>query len=163
MFSLKSLELDFSGFAQGIWNTLFFCFLNTAYIINSIVGCNGEQLDRILDFVFLEPEDDPRHFCYLTVVAQKSCEAYTAPYALLYSLSYVIKEVFSEGRILYEDLQYITLRLDLNFGPLIVSWEHFCCQSLEFIIIFFLTVAAARGIWWRQHRVVDLQKSRLVK
>jgi hypothetical protein len=73
--------------------------------------------------VFLEPEDDPRHFCYLAVVAQKSCEAYAAPYALLYSLSYVIKEIVSEGRILYEDLQYITLRLDLNFGPLIVSQD----------------------------------------
>jgi beta-propeller of ELYS nucleoporin len=96
-------------------------FKNTNYHMIKILGCNGEQLERILDFVFLEPEDDPRHFCYLTVVAQKSCEAYAAPYALLYSLSYVIKEVVSEGRILYEDLQYITLRWDLNFGPLIVS------------------------------------------
>ena len=69
-------------------------------------------------------EDDPRHFCYLAVVAQKSGEAYAAPYALLYSLSYVIKEIVSEGRILYEDLQYITLRLDLNFGPLIVSQDN---------------------------------------
>jgi hypothetical protein len=43
------------------------------------LGCNSEQLGRILDFVFLEPDDDPRHFRYLTVVARKSCEAYAAP------------------------------------------------------------------------------------
>ncbi|EFX70756.1 hypothetical protein DAPPUDRAFT_256590 [Daphnia pulex] len=81
--------------------------------------------------------DDPRQFCYLTVVARKSCEAYAAPYALLYSLSYVIKEVVSEGLILYEDLQYITLRWDLNFGPLILpedsdeeNVELLTCESL---------------------------------
>lgn len=91
-------------------------------ILFTIVGCNGEQLDEILDFAFLEPEDDPRHFCYLTVVAQKSDDSYAAPYALLYSLTYVHKDVVPEGGILYEDLQYITLRLDLNFGPLIVSY-----------------------------------------
>ncbi|XP_057381407.1 protein ELYS-like isoform X2 [Daphnia carinata] len=116
MFSLKSLELDFSGFAT---------------------GCNGEKLDQILDFVFLEPEDDPRHFCYLSVVAQKSWDSHAAPYALLYSLTYVRKEAIPDGGILYEDLQYITLRLDLNFGPLIVGdqsngedVELLRCQSL---------------------------------
>ena len=44
--------------------------------------------------------------------------------ALLYSLSFAIKEIASERRILYEDLQYITLRLDLSFGPLIVSLDN---------------------------------------
>lgn len=86
-------------------------------------GCNGEKLEGILDFVFLEPEDDPRHFCYLMIVAQRAHTSHSAPYALLYSLTYVHKDNTPEGGILYEDLQYITLRLDLNFQPLIVSYS----------------------------------------
>lgn len=92
------------------------CFLN--HFLDA--GCNGEQLERVLDFAFLEPEDDPRHFCYLTVVAQTATGLRT-PFAVVYSLTYVHKDASPDGVIVYEDLQYITLRLDLNFGPLIVS------------------------------------------
>jgi hypothetical protein len=83
--------------------------------------CNGEHLNQILDFAFLEPEDDPRHYCYLTVVGEKSCGSVVAPFAALYSLTYEQKDASPEGVILYEKLQFITLRLDLNFGPLLVN------------------------------------------
>lgn len=99
------------------------------FLLFEWIGCSGEQLDQILDFAFLEPEDDPRHYCFLTVVAQKTSESHVAPYALLYSLTYVNKDVVPEGGILYDDLQYITLRLDLNFGSLIV--KSFSSQDFE--------------------------------
>ncbi len=99
------------------------------FLLFEWIGCSGEQLDQILDFAFLEPEDDPRHYCFLTVVAQKTSESQVAPYALLYSLTYVNKDVVPEGGILYDDLQYITLRLDLNFGSLIV--KSFPSQDFE--------------------------------
>ena len=104
-------------------------------------GCNGEQLDQILDFAFLEPEDDPRHFCYLMVVAQTSPSSgrMTAPFALLYSLTYVNKDASSEGVIIYEDLQYITLRLDLNFGPLIVI-IYLSNSILQLIYIYYMYI-----------------------
>ena len=44
-----------------------------------------------------------------------------APFAALYSLTYEQKDASPEGVILYEKLQFITLRLDLNFGPLLVN------------------------------------------
>lgn len=87
-----------------------------------ILGCNTEQLDEILDFAFLEPEDDPRHYCFLAVVASKQNGSHHSPFAVLYSLTYVHKDTAPDGVILYEELQYITLRLDINFGPLVVSY-----------------------------------------
>ena len=84
-------------------------------------GCKNEQLGRVLDFSFLEPEDDPRHFCYLAVVAQITFGTLLSPYAVLYSLTYVNKDSSADGIILYDDLQHITLRLDMNFAPLIVT------------------------------------------
>ena len=77
----------------------------------------------VLDFAFLEPEDDPRHYCYLLVVAEKAYGKRVAPCSLLYSLTYVHHDTSPEGIILYEDLQHITLRLEIDFGPLIVRLQ----------------------------------------
>lgn len=71
------------------------------------------------------------------VVAQTSPSSglMTAPFALVYSLTYVNKDASSEGVIIYEDLQNITLRLDLNFGPLIVN-IYLLNSFLQLIYIF---------------------------
>ena len=63
----------------------------------------------------------------------------TAPFALLYSLTYVNKDASSEGVIIYEDLQYITLRLDLNFGPLIVI-IYLSNSILQLIYIYYMYI-----------------------
>lgn len=84
-------------------------------------GFNGEPLGKVLEFIFLEPEDDPRHFCYLTVMAERLAGKQRSPFASLYSLTYVHHDTSPDGVILYEDLQFITLRLEIDFGSIIVS------------------------------------------
>ena len=55
------------------------------------------------------------------MVGEKSCGSVVAPFAILYSLTYEQKDASPTGVILYEKLQFITPRLDLNFAPLLVS------------------------------------------
>lgn len=77
---------------------------------------------------------DPRHYCYLIVIAEKCCENRSTPFAVLYSLTYVHSDASPEGALIYEDLQYITPRLEINFEPLIVRFNFSYIWFLNILI-----------------------------